>query len=92
MIGRESGARIFIQSQGRKAKVTCKQVKGYIMLADSRVAKTKLFVERFYCMTTPPFRLISKIVYVFSVVEYGTNPTRVFNSGAPRARRAEHHG
>ena len=56
------------------------------MLADSRVAKTKLFVERLYCMTTPPFRLIYKIVYIFFVVEYGTNPTRMFNKLSPETR------
>jgi len=86
VVGRESGARIFIQSQGRKAKVTCKQVKGYIMPADSRVAKTKLFVDRFYCMATPPFSLIYKIVHIFFVVEYGTNRTRMFNKLSPETR------
>ena len=56
------------------------------MLADSRVAKTKLFVERFYCLTAPPFSLIYKIGYIFFVVEYGTNPTRMFNKLSPETR------
>lgn len=37
-------------------------------------------------MTTPPFRLIYKIVYIFFVVEYGTNPTRMLNKLIPETR------
>ena len=37
-------------------------------------------------MTTPPFSLISKIIYIFFVVEYGTNPTRMCNKLSPETR------
>ena len=57
------------------------------MLADSRVAKTKLFVEVLLLdsSTFSPL-VIYKIGYIFFVVEYGTNPTRMFNKLSPETR------
>ena len=58
------------------------------MLADSRVAKTKLSLFKDFTADNSTFSplVISKIVCIFFVVECGTNPTRMFNKLSPETR------